>query len=345
MTFLRRLVVAVLVVAPVALAQSLSAPQQFYNLGDLKLESGKVIRDCNLGYRTLGTLNADRSNAVLFPTWFSGSSDDLLRVIGPTQFFDTTPYFVILLDAIGNGISCSPSNGKTQHGTKFPEFTIRDMVESEHRLVTEKFGLQHVRAVMGQSMGGMQTFQWLISYPGFMDVAIPIVGSPRLTSYDMMLWRAEEEALLEDPGYQGGNYTVAPKMKTVMLLHSINLTTPEFRVATTSPAEFEKFFAETEAGASKTFDANDWRWQMHAMLAQDIAPGALLKSAAAKIEARVLVINSKQDHMVNPTPALTLAPLIHAQTIVLDGMCGHIAPGCEVDKIHPAIEAALALRP
>lgn len=344
MRFLLRVVVAVLVVAPAALSQGLSTPQQFYNLGDMKLESGKVIRDCKLGYRTLGTLNADRSNAVLFPTWFSGSTDDLLKVVGPTQFFDPGPYFVILVDAIGNGISCSPSTSKAQHGTKFPEFTIRDMVESEHRLVTEKFGLQHVRAVMGQSMGGMQTFQWLVSYPGFMDVAIPIVGSPRLTSYDMMLWRTEEEAILEDPAYKGGNYSVAPKMKTAMLLHNINLTTPEYRVATTSPAQFEKFFAETEAGASTTFDANDWRWQMHAMLAQDIAPGAPLESAAAKIQAQVLVINAKQDHMVNPTPALSLAPLIHAQTIVLEGMCGHIAPGCEVDKVRPAIEATLAAR-
>ena len=130
-------------------------------------------------------------------------------------------------------------------------------------------------------------------------------------------------------------------MKTVMLLHNIDLTTPEFRVATTSPAQFETFFAATEAGASSTFDANDWRWQMHAMLTQDIAPGAPLGSAATKIQARVLVINAKQDHMVNPTPALTLAPLIHAQTIVLEGMCGHIAPSCEVEKIRPAIQATL----
>jgi len=317
------------------------SPQQFADLGELKLESGAVIHGCKLGYRTLGTLNAAKSNAIVFPTWFTGTSADLLRVFGPQGYIDTESYFFILVDALGDGVSCSPSNSASQHGIDFPEFTIRDMVESEHRLVTEALGLKHVHAVMGGSMGGMQTFQWIVSYPEFMDVAIPIVGSPRLTSYDKMLWRSEEAAMLADPAYAGGRYDGNPKMPVVQLIHNMNLTTPEFRVQHTPLTEFESFFAATEGTTNGAFDANDWLWQIHAMLSQDIGKGSSLEAAAARIKARVLLVNARQDHMVNPIPAIAFAPLIHAKLLVLEGDCGHLAPGCEADKVRPAITEAL----
>jgi homoserine O-acetyltransferase len=317
------------------------SPQQFADLGELKLESGAVIHGCKLGYRTLGTLNAAKSNAIVFPTWFTGTSADVMRVFGPQGYIDTESYFFILVDALGDGVSCSPSNSTSQHGIDFPEFTIRDMVESEHRLVTEALGLKHVHAVMGGSMGGMQTFQWMVSYPEFMDVAIPIVGSPRLTSYDRMLWRSEEAAMLADPAYAGGRYEGNPKMPVVQLIHNMNLTTPEFRVQHTSAEEFESFFAATEATTNGTFDANDWRWQMHAMLSQNIGKGSSLEAAAGRIKAKVLLVNARQDHMVNPIPAIAFAPLIHAKLLVLEGDCGHLAPGCEAAKVKPAIAEAL----
>jgi len=322
---------------------SSTSPQQFADLGDVKLESGRAIHDCRLGYRTLGKLNADKSNAVLYPTWFTGTSEDLLATVSKTGFIDPSSYFFIFVDALGDGVSCSPSNSTSQHGIDFPEFTIRDMVESEHRLLTEKLGLNHVHAVMGMSMGGMQTFQWIVSYPDFMDVAVPIVGSPRLTSYDMMLWRTEEQAMLADPAYAGGRYAGNPKMPTVQLIHNLNLTTPEFRVKSTSPGEFPAFFAATKATSNGTFDANDWRWQIHAMLAQDVGMGKekSLDAAAARVKARVFIVSSRRDHMVNPIPAINFAPLIHAKLLILEGDCGHIAPGCEAATVRPAIAAAL----
>lgn len=286
-------------------------------------------------------MNPERSNVVLYPSWFSGNSADLLATVAKGGFVDPSGYFFILVDAIGDGVSCSPSNSVTQHGVEFPEFTIRDMVESERRLMTEKFGLKHVHAVMGMSMGGMQTFQWMVSYPEFMDVAVPIVGSPELTSYDMLLWRTEEEAMLADPAYAGGRYAGSPRLATVQLIHNLNLTTPSLRVTTTKPAEFEKFFEATESQTNGAFDANDWRWQIHAMLAQDVGKATSLESAAARVKARVLVVSSRQDHMVNPIPAINFAPLIHAKLLILEGDCGHIAPGCEASTVRPAIAEAL----
>ncbi|MEN6616178.1 MAG: alpha/beta fold hydrolase, partial [Syntrophorhabdus sp.] len=137
--------------------------QQFFNLGDFRLESGKYIRSCKLGYRTFGTLNKSKTNAVLFPTWFTGTSADLKGLIGPDKMIDSSRYFVIAVDAFGNGISSSPSNS-TQEGT-FPEFSLGDMVNAQLRLIKDHFGISRLYAVIGVSMGGMQAFYWVAAYP------------------------------------------------------------------------------------------------------------------------------------------------------------------------------------
>jgi len=179
--------------------------QQFATLGDFKLQSGIVIRDFHIGYRTVGKMNADKSNVILWPTMLGGRTEDLLQYIGPERVIDSSKYFVILVDSIGNGISTSPSNSSSQPKMKFPKFTIRDMVESEHRLLTEVLRLTHLHAVMGLSMGGMQAFEWAVVYPDSMDLTIPMAGSPQSTSYDKLLWTSEIDAIEVDPSWKNGN--------------------------------------------------------------------------------------------------------------------------------------------
>src|SRR6266702_8911695 len=111
---LRFIALVFLVLSPSTRSSPQTAPsegaQQFAELGDFRLEDGSVIHDFRLGYRTLGKLNAERSNAVLWPTWLGGKSEDLLQFVGPENVVDSSRYFVILVDAIGNGVSSSPSN-------------------------------------------------------------------------------------------------------------------------------------------------------------------------------------------------------------------------------------------
>jgi homoserine O-acetyltransferase len=317
-------------------AVSLAAQEpQYASLGDFRLENGQTIRECRISYRTFGTLNAARSNAILFPTWFTGTSKDLAGLIGPGKLIDPTQHFVIAVDALGNGVSTSPSNSKRQPGMQFPAFSIRDMVESQHRLLTGVLDIQHLRAVMGISMGGMQTFQWMISHPDFMDCAIPIVGSPQLTSYDLLLWNAELHAL-----------DAAPKEKAMPVvadIHALAISTPEDRLRQTSRADFAKYLADTEQRTMRGFDRDNWYRQLQAMIGHDVAArhGGSLQAAAKTTRARTLVIVGLADHMVNPQPALLFARLVNAQTLELDSNCGHLVPGCEPEKISRTIAAFL----
>jgi homoserine O-acetyltransferase len=171
-----RLVAAVLLLSSPVAAQTQQAPAQLYNEGDLKLESGEAIRDFSISYVTFGTLNAKKSNAILMVTALGGNHHRLDFMIGPGKALDPEKYFVICPDAISNGLTTSPSNSKPQPRMQFPKFVIRDMIESQYRLLKEKLGIDHVLAVIGTSMGGMQTLQWGVSHPdGF--VGETAVGS------------------------------------------------------------------------------------------------------------------------------------------------------------------------
>lgn len=334
---------AAMLFASLAHAQA-PPPLRYAELGACKLDSGATIENCRLGYRTFGTLNAAKNNAILFPMWFTGRSGDATALIGPgpNHFIDTNKYFAVVVDPFGNGVSSSPSNSTAQHGTAFPVFTIRDMVRAEQRFLRETMHLDHIYAVMGQSMGGMQAFEWAVDAPTFMDEIVTIVGSPQLTAYDLLLWSSEKEALESDPEYLHGAYTHRPALPLVAAIQQMNLTTPAFRVDHTTREGFAQFLAQATTGPAS--DANDYLRQLQAILAHDIAHGGDIYTVARAVQARMLIINAEQDHMVNPIPALAFAKLVHAQTLVLHSDCGHMAPGCELGTVAPVIDVFLGSR-
>jgi homoserine O-acetyltransferase/O-succinyltransferase len=341
-SFLAAIAIAMLALFSIPAQATLTdGEQQFAALGNCKLESGQEITGCRLGYRTWGKLNAEGTNAILFPTWFTGTSEAIAGWIGAGKLVDPTKYFVIVVDSLGDGVSSSPSNSKTQPRMRFPAFATRDMVRAEYRLATETLRLKHLHAVMGISMGGMQTFEWIVDYPEFMDLAIPIVGSTRLTAYDLLLWHAQEDAIHADPAWRSGNYEKAPPMAEVAILHDMNLTTPSHYAREVGRNGFAARYADYRATGATDFDANDRLYQLEAMIHHDIAHGGSLEEAARKVRAKVLVVASQQDHMVNPGPALEFAKLLGAKTLLLTSDCGHLAPGCEADKVNPAVEAFL----
>ena len=319
--------------------------QQFADLGRCTLDNGQVIEHCRVGYRTFGQLNAAGDNAVLMPTWLNGRTEDMLSLIGrepgQTRLIDTTKYFAVLLDALGDGVSTSPSNSDVQKGAGFPAITERDMVRAEYRAVTEVLHLKHAHAVMGISMGAEQTFQWSVTYPEFFDRAVSIVGTPQLTSYDLLSHTITEDAMRADPDYKDGKYgEKQPALKLANELLEMELTTPEFRVEHTERKDFPALLEK--ARSPERQDANDRMWQLKAVLAQDATYGKPLDEAAKSTRAKWLVIVSAQDHLVYPAPALAWAKAVGAETYVSDTPCGHSIMACDAEQVSQRVERLLA---
>ena len=312
--------------------------QQFANIGDLKLQNSGVIRNCRIGYRTFGHLNTAKSNVVVFPTWAGGTTEQLQSNIGPGKLVDSTRYFVIAIDALSNGVSSSPSNSRLQPRMKFPRFTLRDTVESQHVLLTTVLKINHVKAVVGISMGGMQAFQWLVSYPEFMDKAIPIVGSPRLAPYDLLLWQAQIEALMRDRDWKGGNYSANPARALDFAFGELLLTSPpDYNKRKTR----DEVLADLEKARhdNKGSDANNKIRQTQAMMELDVSRdfGGSLQRAAKAVKAKVFVVVSKFDHVVTPGPATEFGALIGAKILTLESDCGHLATVCESTRLNEAV--------
>jgi homoserine O-acetyltransferase/O-succinyltransferase len=319
--------------------------QQFADLGRCTLDSGQTIEHCRVGYRTFGTLNAAGDNAVLMPTWLNGRTEDLLSLVGSapgkTRLIDTTKYYAVLLDALGDGVSSSPSNSDEQKGVSFPSITERDMVRAEYRAVTEVLHLKHAHAVIGISMGGEQTFEWAVTYPEFFALAVPIAGTPQLTSYDLLSHTITLDAMLADPDYKDGKYgEKQPPLKLANELLKMEVTTPQFRVEHTDRKDFPALLEE--ARKPERQDANDRMWQLKAVLAHDVLRGKSIEEVAKGTRAKWLVIVSAHDHLVYPAPALAWVKAVAAETYISDTPCGHVLMECDAEQVSQRVEKFLA---
>lgn len=311
---------------------------RYAGLGRCALESGEAIEPCRIGYRTFGALNADRSNAVLVTTSLIGTTQDLLPAIGPDKMLDTSKYYLIAVDALGNGISSSPSNSEAQAGEQFPSYSIRDTVRNQHRLLQEVLGIERLHAVVGSSMGGMQALEWAVSYPQAVKKVVSTVGSPRLTSYDLLVWETMLRAIEASEGC-----SACDPMAVYAPLAFLVIQTPEYRVRETPRDSFPSFLESIKGAFRPGFRAQDVKSQLQAMMAHDVsAPyGGSLERAAVRVKAEALVIVSEQDHAVRPEPALEFARLLGAKAISLDSDCGHRAADCESTRIASEIRAFL----
>jgi homoserine O-acetyltransferase len=303
-------VTAVLGLAAVVHAQqpALNGSAQTYFEGDLPLESGKVIKDFSISYATYGTLNAAKSNAILMVTAIGGNHHRLDYLIGPGKALDTNRYFIITTDAIGNGLSTSPSNSVAQPGMAFPRFVIRDMVASQYQLVTRQFGIAHLFAVIGASMGGMQTLQWGVSHPEMMDALVPIVPLGRTPPWTRAVLELTRQEIMSDPAWDNGNYKQSPETGMRLWAGTMALITrtPELMKNTMANSDDAKsWLRKTESDAWKNFDARNWVYQTWAYDAHDIGATPGLNGdyheALRSIRARTLVLAGVGD-LLNPEP-------------------------------------------
>ncbi|KAI3335167.1 Alpha/Beta hydrolase protein [Ustulina deusta] len=172
---------------------------EVFDLGDFTLQSGATLPNAYIAYKTLG----DPSNpAIVYPTWYSGLISDNEWLIGEDMALNPRKYFIIIPALFGNSQSMSPSN--TPEPRPFPRITMFDNVTAQYRLVTEKLGVRHVKAVLGWSMGAAQTFQWITQYPDFVDFAVPFCGAARCSLHNQVFLEGVKSALIAAKGAASG---------------------------------------------------------------------------------------------------------------------------------------------
>jgi homoserine O-acetyltransferase/O-succinyltransferase len=286
---------------PASAAEVTPQPGTFV-IQDFAFQSGEALPQLHLHYRTLGTLRRDAqgraSNAVLIMHGTGGSGTQFLRPEFSELFaagapLDAAKYFIVLPDAIGHGQSSKPSEGLH---AKFPRYGYIDMITAQYRLVREGLQVDHLRLVMGTSMGGMHTWLWGGRYPQFMDALLPLASLPTQISGRNRVWRRIAiDAIRNDPGWREGEYTEQPRSLVIaqqlLFLMGSNplLRQAQMPTRAASDAALDAAIAEAMRGT----DANDLLYQLEA--SRDYDPGPAL----GQIQAPLLAINFADD-LINP---------------------------------------------
>ncbi|MEI6717859.1 MAG: alpha/beta fold hydrolase, partial [Betaproteobacteria bacterium] len=180
--------------------EKFSHTYQVWTAKDFRFHTGEVAPTLNIGYITLGNPSGE---VIVILHGTTGTGAGMLdsafgdELFGPGQPFDAAKYFIVLPDSIGTGQSSKPSDGLR---TLFPKYNYDDMVDAQYRLFTEKLNLKHVRMVLGNSMGGMQTWLWGVKYPNFMDILVPMASMPsEMSGRNWMMRRLIIDSIRNDP--------------------------------------------------------------------------------------------------------------------------------------------------
>lgn len=284
-------------------AQHAEGSEGDFTLKDFRFTSGEAMPGLRLHYRTLGRIRRDGEgvvrNAVLILHGTGGSGEQFLRpdfageLYGRGRLLDTTRNFIVLPDGIGHGGSSKPSDGLR---ARFPSYGYRDMIEAQYRLLTEGLGVNHLRLVIGTSMGGMHTWLWGGLHPEFMDALMPLASLPTQISGRNRVWRRlVSDAIRSDPGWQGGEYSTQPvSLRTALGMLFLVVSNPVQRQAQMRTlAASDSFYDAAMGTALTTADANDLLYQVEA--SRDYDPGPLL----TRIRAPLTAVNFADD-LVNP---------------------------------------------
>jgi homoserine O-acetyltransferase len=277
-----------------------------------RFHDGEVLPRVRIHYATLGSPHRNPQgqidNAVLVIHWTGADGNTLLSknfmeaLFAPGRPLDATRYFLILPDNVGHGKSSKPSDGLK---AGFPKYGYADMVDLQHRLVTEKLGIEHLHAILGMSMGGMNAWEWAEAYPDAMDGIMPVVSMPIPISGRNMLWRRIViNAIRSDPQWNGGNYTSPPQgwLNAFPLMGMMLDSVPHLQVLVPDSPAADRFIADARSQA-KSMDANDILYSLSSSADYDPQPGL------AAIKTKVYALNFADDEF-NPAELRVLEELM-----------------------------------
>jgi homoserine O-acetyltransferase len=313
----------------------LDAEHRFAELGDIELESGEVIRDYRQSYVTHGQLNREKSNAILVCISLAGNHHRLDFLIGPGKALDPARNFIVCADPIANGLSTSPSNSELQPGMRFPRFAIRDMVETQYRLLTRTFGISRLRAVIGASMGGMQALQWAVSHPRYAVACVAMTPMAKTTAWSALVTETARACLMADPAWTDEGFATVPLrgwrayagLMTALLSRTPSALAEFLPDCAEAHLWFEKMQAQNRATG---FDAHDYLYQSWAYEAHDVGAtkgfNGDTAAALASIDAKTLVLAPPLD-LFNPVDAArtAAAQITGAKFVEIPSLQGHQA--------------------
>jgi homoserine O-acetyltransferase len=272
-------------------------------LANFHFDSGETLPELKIHYRVLGEPQKDSkgqvTNAVLILHGTTGSGANFINdmfageLFGPGQPLDAQRYFIVIPDGIGHGDSSKPSDGLH---AKFPHYGYGDMVAAQYRLLTETLGVNHLRLVMGTSMGGMHTWLWGERHPGFMDALLPLASLPvEIAGRNRMWRRLAMDTITSDPGWNGGEYKTQPAglrtVESLLLFMSNNPVERQKDLPTRAAAD--DWLEQESAKRAAAADANDVLYALDASHDYDPAP------KLGDIAAPLLAINFGDD-LINP---------------------------------------------
>jgi homoserine O-acetyltransferase/O-succinyltransferase len=308
---------------------NVAAQDAVHVIPEFTFENGEKLAGMKVGYAIHGKLNEGKSNAILVTHGASGVRTSNAPLIGAGKAYDTDKYFVITVDAIGGGNSSQPKDGL---GTKFPKYTIRDMVRAQHDLLTKGLGLTHVVAIGGPSMGAQQALEWGIHYPDFMDGLLLIVPGARSDRHVRAIFDAVETAIKLDPKYQGGNYTDQPREGIILggMIYFPWLYSDEHLATITDEAAWERASRAFGTAWANAWDANSLLSRYHAASRFDPSTpfGGDLGKALAQVKAKTLIMPGMTDRTLPTYLARELYRGIKNATYVeIPSYLGHLAGG------------------
>ncbi len=316
-------------------------PYELHDLGDFALEEGGTIPGLQLAYATYGQLSPAKDNAILIPTWFSGTHQTWEQVyIGGGRALDPERWFIVVVNQIGNGLSTSPHNSDGPIAmSKFPKVRIGDDVRAQRQLLADRFGIERLALVVGGSMGAQQTYEWAVRYPEMVLRAAPIAGTAQITPHDVLFTQTLMDTLTDDPGFQGGEYTSHEQVARGLRRHAdvwslLGLSTEFWKtefwrgimVGETGFSTRQEFVDGFMRGVFSFMDPNDllamaWKWQRG-----DVArhTDGDLAAALGRITAKTYVMPIDEDMFFPPRDCAAEQALVpNSELRVLPSIAGH----------------------
>jgi homoserine O-acetyltransferase len=312
---------------------------ELFDLGDLALQSGETLYAARLAYKIHGTLNRERTNAVVFPTAYGGTHADNEWLIGAGKALDPAQWFVACPNLFGGGLSSSPSNTTgAQGGAGFPHVTVYDNVAAQYRLLRERLGVERIALAVGFSMGAQQAYHWGCAHPDLVERIAPICGSARTAQHNIVFLDGIKAALTADPAFDGGRYA-SPPLTGLRAVGSVWAGWGRSQTFYREERWREEGFASRDAFVQTNYidsfaqaDANNllamlWTWR-HADISA-VAPfhGDFARALAA-ITARAFVMPATTDLYFPPEDSqIETRGMPRAEYVPITSNLGHAAGG------------------